>query len=177
VWIYILIGVGTALALFLIIAALQPADFTITRMAKMSGPASGPFAQVNDFHNWEKWSPWLKLDPAAKGTYEGPTSGPGAKFHWAGNSKVGEGGMTIMESTPDARIAIKLEFLKPFAATNTAEFTFKPEGAQTLVTWSMSGKKNFMSKAVCMFMNMDRMVGDKFDEGLASMKSIVEKGA
>jgi hypothetical protein len=97
-----------------------------------------------------------------------------AIYSWIGNNEVGEGRMTIIESHPSDLIRIKLEFFKPFAATNTAEFTFKPEGNQTLVTWSMSGDKNFMAKAIHLFMNMDKMIGGQFDKGLAEMKSIVE---
>ena len=102
---------------------------------------------MNDFHNWEAWSPWAKMDPDAKSTFDGPTSGVGSKFHWAGNSKVGEGNMTIAESRPNDVIRIDLEFLKPFAAKNLAEFTFKPVGDGTEVTWTMTGKNNFMAKA------------------------------
>jgi polyketide cyclase/dehydrase/lipid transport protein len=129
---------------------------------------------VNDFHNWEAWSPWAKLDPAAKATFEGPSAGTGAIFKWAGNKEVGEGSMTITESRPSDLIRIKLEFLRPFEATNSAEFTFKPEGNRTAVTWSMEGKNNFIAKAVCLFMNMDKMVGGQFEQGLAQMKDVVE---
>ena len=85
--------------------------------------------------------------------------------------------MTITESRPNDLIRIKLEFFKPFAATNTAEFTFKPEGNQTVVTWSMFGQNNFMAKAVHLFMNMDKVIGDQFEKGLAQMKSVVEGDA
>ncbi len=129
---------------------------------------------MNDFHNWEAWSPWAKLDPAAKATFEGPSTGTGAIFKWAGNKEVGEGSMTITESRPSDLIRIKLEFLRPFEATNSAEFTFKPEGNRTAVTWSMEGKNNFIAKAVCLFMNMDKMVGGQFEQGLAQMKAVVE---
>jgi Polyketide cyclase / dehydrase and lipid transport len=129
---------------------------------------------VNDFHNWEAWSPWAKLDPAAKATFEGPSTGTGAIFKWTGNKEVGEGSMTITESRPSDLIRIKLEFLRPFEATNSAEFTFKPEGNRTAVTWSMEGKNNFIAKAVCLFMNMDKMVGGQFEQGLAQMKAVVE---
>ena len=95
-------------------------------------------------------------------------------FRWAGNEEVGEGSMTITESRPSDLIRIKLEFLKPFEATNTAEFTFKPEGSETAVTWSMEGQNNFIAKAVCLFMNMDQMLGGQFEKGLASMKSVAE---
>ncbi len=170
----ILIVLAAIVVVFVVVVAMQPSDFRVARSATISAPAPAVFAQVNDFHKWEEWSPWAKLDPAAKSTFEGPPAGTGAIFRWAGNKEVGEGSMTITESRPSDLIRIKLEFLKPFAATNTAEFTFKPEGDQTAVTWSMSGQSNFIGKAFCLFMDMDKMVGGQFEKGLASMKSIAE---
>jgi len=170
----ILIVLAAIVVVFVGVVAMQPSEFRVVRSATMSAPAPAVFAQVNDFHNWEAWSPWAKLDPAAKNSFEGPSAGTGAIFRWAGNKEVGEGSMTITESRPSDLIRIKLEFLKPFAATNSADFTFKPDGDQTAVTWSMAGRNNFISKAFCLFMNMDKMVGGKFEEGLAAMKSIVE---
>src|SRR6266550_312378 len=170
----ILLGCSLVLIVFIVIVALQPAEYRIVRSATVSAPASTVFGQVNDFHNWEAWSPWAKRDPAAKNSFEGPSAGTGAVFKWAGNKEVGEGRMTITESRPSDLIRIKLEFIKPFASTNIAEFTFKPEGNQTAVTWSMEGKNNFMAKAIHLFMNMDKMVGGQFEQGLAAMKSVVE---
>jgi hypothetical protein len=83
--------------------------------------------------------------------------------------------MTITESRPSDLIRIKLEFLKPFAATNTAEFTLQPEGDKTALTWSMAGKKNFMTKAFQLFMDMDKMIGGQFEKGLADIKAIAEE--
>jgi hypothetical protein len=156
------------------IVALRPSEFRVTRTARMSAPAPAIFAQVNDFHNWEAWNPWGKLDPAMKQEYQGAPAGTGAVYTWAGNKEVGEGRMTIIESRPNDLIRINLEFFRPFAATNIAEFTFRPESDQTAVTWSMSGKNNFMGKAIHLFMNMDKMIGTQFEHGLAQMKSIVE---
>ena|SRR6266550_5459326 len=169
-----LIAIAAIIVVFVVVVALQPSEFRIVRSATISAPAPAVFAQVNDFHNWEAWSPWAKLDPAAKATFEGPSTGTGAIFKWAGNKEVGEGSMTITESRPSDLIRIKLEFLRPFEATNSAEFTFKPEGNRTGVTWSMEGKNNFIAKAVCLFMNMDKMVGGQFEQGLAQMKAVVE---
>ncbi|HKS37269.1 MAG TPA: SRPBCC family protein [Verrucomicrobiae bacterium] len=107
-----------------------------------------------------------------KQTHEGAAAGTGAIYSWAGNKEVGEGRMTITESRPNELIRIKLEFLKPFAAVNTTEFAFAPAGNQTAITWSMTGTNNFMAKAFCMFMEMDKMVGGDFEKGLAQMKSI-----
>ena len=156
------------------VVASRPSEFRVQRTAVIAAPPAAVFAQVNDFHRWGAWNPWGKLDPTMKQTYEGPASGTGAIYSWAGNDQVGEGRMTILESSPGESVRIKLEFLKPFAATNQADFTFKGEGAQTSVTWTMSGKKNFIQKAFCMFMDMDKMVGGDFEKGLAQMKAVVE---
>jgi uncharacterized protein YndB with AHSA1/START domain len=173
----ILIGLAALVALLVIVVALQPSEFQITRTATVAAPASAVFAQVNDFHKWEAWSPWAKLDPAARNTFDGAPAGTGAVFAWSGSSKVGEGRMTITESRPNELVRIKLEFMKPFAATNTAEFTFKPEGDRTAVTWRMFGHNNFIGKAVCLVMNMDKTLGGEFDKGLAAIKSVAEAAA
>lgn len=159
---------------FAVFVALQPADFRIERSGRMAAPPATAFAQVNDFRKWEAWSPWAKRDPSMKQTYEGASSGTGAVYLWAGNNEVGEGRMTIIESKPDELIRIKLEFLKPWQATNEAIFTFKPEGDQTVVNWAMVGKNDFMGKAFCLFMDMDKMVGGDFEKGLAQMKTAAE---
>lgn len=171
---YILIAVAVIVVVFVAIVAMRPAEFRVVRSATVAAPASVVFAQVNDFHRWEAWSPWAKLDPAMKQTHAGAPAGAGAVYSWSGNNKVGEGRMTLTESRPSDLIRIKLEFLKPFAATNAAEFTFKPEGRQTVVTWSMSGRNNFMFKAVGLFMSMDKMIGRDFEKGLAQLKTMVE---
>src|SRR5713226_6692083 len=170
----ILIALAVIVVVFVAIVAVQPSDFRITRSATIAAPPEAVFAQVNDLHNWEAWSPWAKLDPAAKSTYEGPAAGVGAAFAWSGNNKIGEGRMTVIDSRPNVLVRFKLDFLKPFKASNTAEFTFKPEGNQTAVTWSMYGKNNFLSKAVGLFMNCDKMVGGQFEQGLAQMNSVTE---
>jgi hypothetical protein len=173
----IVLALGLIIIVFLVIVALQPADFRIVRSAAISAPAPAVFAQVNDFHNWDAWSPWAKLDPSMKQTFEGPPAGVGAVYTWEGNNKVGAGRMAITESKLAELIRIKLDFLRPFAASNPTEFSFKPESNKTLVTWTMTGHKNFMSKAVCLFMNMDKVVGGDFEKGLAQMKKVAEGGA
>lgn len=170
----ILILIAIVVVVFATLVAMQPDDFRVTRSTTISAAPAAVFAQVNDFHKWEAWSPWAKLDPACKNTFEGTTAGQGAIFSWSGNNKVGAGRMTITESRPTDQILIKLEFFKPFKATNTAEFTFKPQADQTLVTWTMSGKNNFMGKLFSLVMNCDKMVGGEFEKGLAAMKAIAK---
>lgn len=171
------IVLAVILVAFIGLVAMQPNTFHIERSATMKATPADVFAQVNDFHNWDAWSPWLKVDPNAKGTFEGPPEGKGAIFRWAGNDEVGEGSMTITESQPNDLIRIDLQFLKPMEGKATTNFTFRPDGDQTLVTWSMNGTNNFIGRAMCLIMNMDKMIGDKYEEGLASIKKIVEAGS
>ncbi|SRR5260221_6308222 len=170
----ILLALAFIAIIFIVAIAGRPDEFVVSRSIKISAPPEKVFPHVNDLHKWEAWSPWAKLDRDAKNSFEGAASGVGAAMSWDGNKKVGAGKMTIVESRPSDLIRIKLEFLKPFKATNIAEFVFKPDGNQTAVTWSMTGKSNFFFKVFGLFMNCDDMVGKEFEKGLASMKSIAE---
>ena len=170
-----ILGVLALIIIVLVIViALQPAEFRIARSTKIAAPSQVVFAQVNDFRKWQAWNPWGKIDPAMKQTYEGAPAGVGAVYTWTGNNEVGEGRMTITESKPHELIRVQLEFPKPFAATNTAEFTFKPEANETVTTWSMFGEKNFMAKAIHLFISMENMIGGQFEKGLADMKAAAE---
>ena len=170
----IVIGVVAVLVLLIVIVAMQPSAYKIVRSASISAPITVVFGLVNDFHRWEAWSPWAKLDPEAKNSFAGPPSGTGAMFGWSGNKKIGEGRMAILESRPHELIRIKLDFIRPFASTCTTEFTFQTEANQTAVTWCMMGNNGFMAKAFCLFMNMDKMVGGDFERGLALMQTAAE---
>ncbi len=170
----ILILLAVIIAILCVVIAMQPADFRVTRSAAIAAPAGAVFAQVNDLHKWQEWSPWAKRDPNAKNSYEGPASGVGAAFLWSGNSEVGEGKMTIIESRLNAKVVFRLDFEKPFKATSNSEFTFKESGGQTEVTWAMTGKNNFIGKAIGLFMNCDKMVGGDFEKGLAQLDAAVK---
>jgi hypothetical protein len=159
---------------FFVLVIGQPDEFKVVRSAVMAAPPATVFEQVNDFHKWDDWSPWAKLDPACKNTFSGAAAGKDAGFAWDGNKKVGAGRMRITESQSPELIRINLEFLRPFKTSNLTEFTFKAQGGQTLVAWTMTGKSNFMCKVFGLFMDGDKMVGKDFEKGLASIKAIVE---
>jgi hypothetical protein len=170
----ILVGavvVIVALALFI---STRPADFQITRSATIAAPPGSVFSHVNILRNWEAWNPWGKLDPQCKITYDGPAAGVGASYAWNGNSKVGQGRNTIIESKAGEIVRLRLDFLKPMRSTNLAEFTFRLNGSQTLVTWTMSGRRNFVAKAFGLMMDFDQMIGGQFDLGLAQLKTLAE---
>lgn len=173
-----LLGIGVAvvaaIALALVVVARRPDTFRIARSTVVNAPAEEIFPLINDLHLWQKWSPYEKRDPNMKRTYDGPQLGVGSSYAWAGNRQIGEGRLTIVESKPSERIAIKLEFFKPWKGTNRAEFTMKPSSNGTSVSWEMTGQQHFMCKLFSLFMNMDEMIGKDFESGLAELKRKAE---
>jgi uncharacterized protein YndB with AHSA1/START domain len=169
----LLIAFVVVVAILIVVIAMQPDEFRVQRSASIPTPPAIVFEQVNDLHKWQAWSPWAKKDPNAATTFEGPPTGTGASFTWdSSNGSVGKGRMTITDTRPNELVQFKLDFEKPFAATNTVTFTFKPEGDSTAVTWAMVGKANFLFKGIGLFMNCDKMCGDQFEQGLADMKAV-----
>lgn len=170
----VLLGI---IVLLVAVIVSRPSEYRVERSASINAPPAVVFDFVNDFHKWEGWSPWEKLDPSMKKTYEGPATGAGAVYSWTGNDKVGEGRMTITDSRPGESVAIKLEFIKPFAAVCNTTFTFSPQGTATKVSWTMEGSNNFVAKAFTLFMNMDDMIGKDFEKGLAQLRTQAETAA
>lgn len=169
----IAVGLVGLVVLFVLVVATRPTDFKYERSLSMPGTAASAYALVEDFHNWPRWSPWDGLDPNQKRTFGGAARGEGSIFEWDGNDKVGAGRMTITRAVPDQLIEMKLEFLRPFAATNHVALTVKPgEGraGEVTVTWTMTGQNGFGQKAAGLFMDMDKMLGDDFSKGLSLMK-------
>ena len=156
------------------LAATRPDTFRVERSITIQAPADIVFMQINDFHKWAAWSPWVKLDPQAKYTFEGAEQGVGAIHTWDSNKNVGTGRMTILESNPHSLIKIRLDFEKPIKNTAETEFKFDYQNDQTTVAWSMNGHSNFISKVMCLFMNMDKMIGSQYEQGLNNIKAIAE---
>jgi hypothetical protein len=168
----ILTGLAVVIGVLFIVVAAQPSHFSVTRSATIAASPAAVFVHVNDLKKWEAWSPWAKLDPNAKMTYTGPAAGVGAVAAWVGNNEVGEGSMTITESKANELVRFRLDFIKPFAGTSTAEFGFKTKGNETVVTWTMSGENGFIGKAFSLFVNCDKMMGGQFEQGLAQLGKV-----
>jgi len=163
-----------AVAGLLIYAATKPDDFRVQRSIAMKAPPDKVMALVGDLRGWTAWSPYEKKDPAMKRAYAGPAAGKGAAYEWDGNKEVGRGRMEILEVTP-SKVVIKLDFITPFEAHNIAEFTARPQGDNTNVTWAMYGPSPFIAKVIQTVINMDRMVGKDFEAGLQNLKAVAEK--
>lgn len=157
------------------LALMQPDSFTVQRSAAINAPPAKVMGYLNDFHQWEAWSPWEKLDPNMQRTFAGAASGQGAVYGWSGNDEVGQGRMEIVENAVPTHLAIKLDFIKPFESSNRTEFKLQPQGDSTLVTWTMSGPSQFVTKLMSVFVSMDKMIGKDFEKGLAQLKQVAEK--
>jgi Polyketide cyclase / dehydrase and lipid transport. len=173
---WIALVVVLAVVVVLVLAANRPGTFRVERTLRIQAPPERIQGYIEDFHQWGQWSPYEKLDPQMQRTFSGAEKGRGAVYAWEGNGKAGAGRMEIIESDPGSRVTIALDFLKPFKASNTAEFTLVPRDGGTEVTWAMFGPVPFVAKIMHLFIDVDRMVGKDFEAGLASLKALAEKG-
>ena len=158
----------------LVLAALRPAEMRVERRATIRAPAEKVHAQIADFRRWQAWSPWERIDPTLQRTYSGAPSGRGAVYEWSGQGKAGAGRMEILDAPVPSRVAIRLDFIKPFAARNSTVFSLVPQGEGTEVTWTMTGPSPFMARVMSVFMNLEGMVGRDFEAGLANLKAVSE---
>jgi hypothetical protein len=177
----ILIGVAGLLVVFLVVVATRPSAYHVERKLAVAAPADLVFGVLNDLHQFAGvfvlfGSPLDKTDPNMQKTFEGPAAGVGQSFAWSGK-KVGKGKMTIEESVPGQKLAVKLEFVEPMASTATCALTLAGTEAGSFVTWSMDGNHNFIGKVFGMFMNMDSMLGGDIEKGLAQLKTVAEAAA
>lgn len=169
-----------ALGLFLAFAATRPDTFRVERSRVISAPPERVYSLIHDLRQFNTWNPYERKDPAAKGVYSATTTGPGARYAWQGD-KVGTGSMEIVDASAPARVAMKLDFVAPFEAHNQVEFTLQPEGAgatrSTRVTWTMHGPVPYLAKIAHLFFNMDRMVGQDFEDGLTNLQAVAQQPA
>ncbi|PKO34306.1 MAG: polyketide cyclase [Betaproteobacteria bacterium HGW-Betaproteobacteria-7] len=167
-------GIFLAITALLLYAASRPDTFRIERSIRIAAPAAKIFPLLDDFHQWERWSPWEKPDPSLKRTFGGADSGKGATYAWVGNKKIGQGRMTIIESTPPSHLQIQIDFMLPFEAHNRVEFILQRQSDGTLLTHAMFGPSPFISRLLGIFVSMDKMIGGHFEEGLSNLKAIAE---
>src|SRR5262245_59721874 len=152
----VLIGLVIVVAIFLVVVATRPADFRVERSATISASPAALFEQVNDHHKFLAWNPFQKLDPNVKNTFRGPSSGVGSVCSWYGNSDIGARSSTIVEAKPGELVRLRMDWIRPMEATATVDFTFKPAGDKTVVTWAMYGKNSFLCKLMSLFMDFDK---------------------
>lgn len=169
------LAVVAVVGAFLVYAATRPDSFRVERTVTINAPPERIFPLINDFQRWGAWSPFEKKDPGMKRTMSGASSGKGAVYEWDGNKEIGQGRMEIVESVPPSRITLTLDFTRPFEAHNIVDFTLEPRGNSTQVTWAIHGPSPFISKVMGIVFNVDKMIGQDFEAGLAALKTVSEQ--
>jgi uncharacterized protein YndB with AHSA1/START domain len=169
--------VALAIVVVLVLAALKPETFQVRRAIAIDAPPERIYPLIADFRAWDAWSPWEKKDPNLKRSFSGPETGLGARYAWVGDRNVGEGSMEIAEAQAPNRVGLKLDFLKPFKASNDVVFALQPQGRTTDVSWTMTGAVPFLAKIIHVFIDMDKMCGRDFEAGLQALKAQAERPA
>ncbi|MEQ1877919.1 MAG: SRPBCC family protein [Bdellovibrionia bacterium] len=169
------LGMVAVVAGFLVYVGFQPADYTIKRETTINAPAEKIFPYLNNQKLAEQWGPWLEVDPQAKMNYSGPDEGVGAQASWNSSGQLGSGSATIVDSVPNEKVGIKLAYTKPMDMEQDSLYLISSAGAQTIVTWQVTGKNSFLGRAMGVFMDMDKMVGGMFEKGLSNLKTLAEK--
>ena len=170
----ILIILAVLIAGVLIFAATKPNTMRVERSQRIQARPEAIYPLIADFHRWESWSPYEKLDPDMTKSFSGAPHGEGAVYEWAGK-KAGVGRMEITETTPPSQIVIDLRFEKPFKAHNSTVFAIEPDSGGSRVSWIMQGPRPYVSKLMCVFIDLDKMIGKDFESGLVAMKSVAER--
>lgn len=166
----ILLGLAVIVAGIIIASRFQPDTYTVERTGTIAAPPGVVFAQLTNFRNFVKFDPCMELDTATVFTYEGPESGVGAKYHWASKA-AGKGSMVITEATPNKEVKFDMHTIEPWESHGTSGFKIVPDGDGTKLTWSMRGEHNFISKIMCLFTSMDKMIGGQYEKGFERMNT------
>ncbi|MDI9348971.1 MAG: SRPBCC family protein [Candidatus Symbiobacter sp.] len=169
--------IGAALLVGLaVLLVTAPSRFRVERKIVINAAADKIFPYLHDLRKTGLWVPYEKLDPNMVRNYSGPASGVGAKYEWDSKLKsAGAGTQEIIAVEENRLVRIKIQFFRPFPGINQIEYKLTPQNDGTAASWSMTGAMNIMSKIVCLFMPMDKMLGRQFAKGLASLKDLVEK--
>ena len=169
---YILAGI---VVLIFILALIAPKSYDVNRKITVRKSVPEVFEYLKYLKNQDNWSPWGKKDPNMKKEFVGSDGEIGATSKWEGTKDGGSGEQEITRIVENEVIESELRFLKPWKSQSDAYLRVKEAGAgETEITWGFSGKNKFPMSIMMLFMNMDKAVGKDFEEGLASLKDILE---
>ncbi len=170
----IIIIVLVLIGALLLMATRQPDTFVVERSVVIAAPPEAIYPKIADLHAWTSWSPYEKLDPQMKKVFNGTPGAAGSSYYWSGNSKAGEGTITVRELMPPSKVTMQLDMLKPLEGHNVVEFTLEPTDGGTRVNWAMRGPNSFVGRIAGVFMSMDTMIGKDFEDGLIALKAQTE---
>lgn len=171
---FFLIALGVFIGIILILGLFVGKDYTVERSIVILKPKELILPELTNLKNVHDWSPWTEYDPNMKINFQGTDGTVGSFYTWEGNKKVGNGKQEIVLIS-DTLVESKLIFYEPWESECRAYFKLQPEGNGYKTTWGMKGKNAYPMNVMCLFMNMDKMVGKEFEKGLSNLKEKVEK--
>lgn len=168
------IWIGLILLAIILFSFLLPREVSVSRSITVDAPIDRVFEQVNDLRNWEKWSPWKRMDPMMEMTFSNPPVGQGAFYKWVSKDKrLGSGTMTLAKVVNNEEIVTALHNDKWGDANST--FLFGHKGKEVEVTWKMTNDIGVMPWKKYFGMAMRSEMNKQFDKGLAGIKFYAEK--
>lgn len=162
------------IGVLVVCAAMKPAQYLVSREMVMKAKPEQIFPHLNNSKKANDWMPWKEADPTAPMTYTGPEEGVGATTSWDSKGKMGTGKAEVVDTTPNKSVKTKITYTKPMQMNQLAEISLTPTPEGTTVKWTVTGENSFFGRFMCMFFDMDKMVGGLFEKGLSSLKSRVE---
>ena len=157
----------------IIVGFFLPSKVRLERSIEINRNAPVVFNVINALNNFNKWSPWYKLDVNAEYVVTGPQSGVGSKITWQGNDKVGKGSNEIIESQENALIKTKFFFGKnEQPAYSTLSLSEKDH--ITTVTWAFENDFGYNVFYRYFGLVLEDMIAPDYEKGLKNLKAHVE---
>lgn len=171
----IVIVVAVLIGLLFMYAAIQPSEYKISRRLLIHAQPEVLFSYINNSKKMNEWMPWAEEDPQVQMSYSGPDEGIGSISSWDSAGTMGTGKSTIIESIANSSTKTRIDYFKPMEMIQMSDMLLTPQAEGTMVSWAVTGQNGFMNRVFCVFMNMDKYIGGKFEKGLSKLKNLVEK--
>jgi hypothetical protein len=170
----LLLAFVITIAAICLYAAFQPSEMFFVRELAINATPEVIFPYINNPKKAEEWMPWKDSDPQMVATYSGPEEGVGATSSWDSPGQMGSGEAKVIESILNQSVKTQLTYTKPMQMSQLAEIVLVPSAGATIVRWSVKGENSFVGRLFCLFMDMDKMIGEQFEKGLNTLKVKVE---
>ncbi|MEL6494037.1 MAG: SRPBCC family protein [Cyanobacteria bacterium J06623_7] len=169
---------ASLLALVIVVGLILPAKVHVEREIAIGSRPQKIYPLIANFQQWNKWSPWAKIDPHAEFKVVG--RGIKQKMFWSSEDpRVGEGSQEFLVLDKPNQIKTHLDFGKQ--GTAKANFALIADGKLTRVIWSLDTDMRadiplYMKPfAAYLGLFMDSMVGKDYELGLRNLQQLLQK--
>lgn len=165
----------TMVVITLVVAIFVPRDYHLERSVTINATPDNVWPLVSSFSGQNKWSPFIKKDPAVRITYKGRDGTIGSEYLWEGNDDVGKGKQIMTRLEPVTYVGTRLIFLEPVESEAEAFIRLESVAGGTRAIWGFNSSFPYPTNAMMLFMNLEEMVGKDYEEGLVNLKRLAEQ--